>query len=320
MKSFKRWLLPPPSVLIVLSVLLLTACAWKAYMLWTRPIVLAPKIWNTRWFQTGLVEGELFLGLWLLSGLYPRRAWLLALACFFGFFQFNFYLFLAGEKTCPCFGSTRAHPGQTALLDLAAVIALLVCKPFPEGPGPTVHSHPQRLRAFLIVFGLAGVPAVVLLGGRPDPSFRPDLRKDHALRERMAFQVNRPTNAELLALLQKNTGLRMTADSSLTEERTSFGSARFQNISACSLMEQMVGKQSTKTWWEKTEEGYRLVRVPRLQRWLHWIIAAALFGLVSSALVWLYRKIHESPREPSEVSNVSGQAHNERVPRTGLAS
>jgi hypothetical protein len=204
--AVKRWLLPPQPVLIVMGILLLAACAWKAYALVTRPIVLAQHFWTTRWFQTGLVEGEFFLGLWLLSGLYPRRAWLLALTCFFGFFQFNFYLFLVGEKTCPCFGSMRTRPGQTALLDLAAVIALLACKPFPDGPQPTIQSHPRRFRTLLIVFGLLGVPAVVLLGGRPDPSFQPDLRKDLALRERMAFQVNHPTNAELLALLAVQRG------------------------------------------------------------------------------------------------------------------
>lgn len=131
MRSLPRWLLPPRAVLCVLGVLLVTACAWKAHVLWARPIMVAPRIWNTRWFQTGLVEGELFLGLWLLSGLYPRRAWLLALLCFFGFFQFNFYLLLTGEKSCPCFASMRARPGQTAVLVAVAVFALLACKPFP---------------------------------------------------------------------------------------------------------------------------------------------------------------------------------------------
>lgn len=309
MKYAKRRLLPPRIVLAALGVLLLVACAWKAYALRTQPIVLAPKFWNTRWFQTGLVEGELFLGLWLLSGLYPRRAWLLSLVCFFGFFQFNFYLVLAGEKSCPCFGSTRVHPGQTALLDLAAAIALLACKPFPEGPEPTVQRHPQRLRTFLIVFGLAGVPTLVLLGGRPDPSFLPVLRQDRALRERMAFQVNHPTNGELLIILQKNTGLHMTGDMELTAEQTSFGKARFQNISACSLMELMVGKQSMRTSWTKTEDGYRFIQAPLFQRWLPWFLAVALLGLVSAALAWLHRKTLEWSRNISERGKADGQTH-----------
>ena len=48
MKYAKRWLLPPRPVLVVLGILLLVACAWNAYALRTQPIVLAPKIWNTR--------------------------------------------------------------------------------------------------------------------------------------------------------------------------------------------------------------------------------------------------------------------------------
>jgi hypothetical protein len=318
--ALKRWLLPPRIILVVLGILLLAACAWKAYALGTQPIVRAPKFWNTRWFQTGLVEGELALGLWLVAGLYPRRAWLLALVCFFGFFQFNFYLFLAGEKFCPCFGSMRARPGQTALLDLLVVSALLACKPFAEGSHLTIQSHPRRLRAILIVFGLAGVLAVVQLGGRPDPSFQPDLRKDRALRERMAFQVNHPTNSELLALIQKNTGLVMTADAVLAEEQTSFGSARFQNISAASLMEQMLGKQTTQTYWVKTDEGYRLARASIYLRWLPWLLAAALLGLISAALVWLHRKTREWPQKMSESTATGGQLPAGRAPRTGLVS
>jgi hypothetical protein len=320
MISIKRWLLPPRVVLVVLGVLLLAACIGKAYALRTRPIVLAPKIWNTRWFQTGLVEGELVLGLWLVAGLYPRRSWLLALACFFGFFQFSFYLFLAGEKTCPCFGNLRTHPGQTALIDLAATLALLACKPFPAGSNLTILSHPHRLRAFLIVFGLAGIPAVVLLGGRPDPSFLPDLRKDRALRERMAFKVDHPTNGELLALLQKNTGAVITADAALATEQTSFGNARFQSISAASLMEQMLGKQSTRTYWLKTDEGYKLTRAPIYLRWLPWLLATTLLGMIAAALMWLQRKMREWPQNISVSDTTSGQLQAARVPRTGLIS
>jgi hypothetical protein len=320
MKSVRSLMLPPRAVLIVLGLLLLAACAWKAHALGTRPIVRAPNLWTTRWFQTGLIEGELFLGLWLLSGLHPRLAWLVTLACFFAFFQLNFYLFLAGEKFCPCFGSMRTRPGQTALIDLGAVIALFACKRFPEGAGLTLGSHPQRLRIFLIVFAFLGVPAVVLLGGRRDPTFLPNLRQDRALRPRMAFQVNHPSNAELLALIQKNTGLVMTADAALAEEQTSFGSARFQNISAASLMEQMLGKQATQTYWVKTDDGYRLARAPLLLRGLPWLLACTMLGLVAAALVWLHRKASEWPRTMPAGEKTSGPVKSARLPRTGLVS
>lgn len=110
------------------------------------------------------------------------------------------------------------------------------------------------------------------------------------MRHRMAFQVNHPTNGELLALLEKRTGLAMTADAQLAAEHTSFGNARFQSISASSLMEQMLGKQSTQTAWMKTVEGYRLARAPLGQRALPWLVATALFLGIGLSLFWLQRR------------------------------
>jgi hypothetical protein len=307
--SVSRFLLPPRPVLILLGLLLLVACAGKGYTLLSNPILLNLHFWTSRWFQTFLVEGELFFGLWLLTGLHLRGTWLLAVACFFAFFQFNFYLFLAGETSCPCFGSTRIHPGQTALLDLVAVLALLACKPFPDGTGLTVSSRPERFREFLVIFGLLGIPAIVLLGGRPDPSLLPALRNDPLLAERMTVQVNHPSNGELLAILQKNTRLVITADSALTEQRPSFGSALFHNIAAWTLMEQMVGEQAMRTSWVKTAKGYHLVPASLLYRLLHWVLAAVLFALISATLLWFRPREHHLGVAHHLQLNVVSQRH-----------
>ena len=40
---------------------------------------------ESRWFLIGVVEFELFFGLWLLFGLLPRLTWHAAVACFAAF-------------------------------------------------------------------------------------------------------------------------------------------------------------------------------------------------------------------------------------------
>jgi hypothetical protein len=73
------------------ALLLLVAASLKAYQLATEP-VLGSGLLESRWFLIGVVEFELFFGLWLLSGMLPSRfgrgagaegfTWLAALACF----------------------------------------------------------------------------------------------------------------------------------------------------------------------------------------------------------------------------------------------
>ena len=59
----------------------------------------------------------------------------------------------------------------------------------------------------------------------------------------------------------------------------------------------MLGKQSTQTYWLKTDEGYKLTRAPIYLRWLPWLLAVALLGLIVAALVWLHRKTREWPQK-----------------------
>jgi hypothetical protein len=76
------------------------------------------------------VELELALGLWLLSGLFPKVAWLASLACFSFFSSITLYKGLTGAASCGCFGSVHVNPWITLLaIDLPAVVALSVFRP-----------------------------------------------------------------------------------------------------------------------------------------------------------------------------------------------
>jgi len=63
---------------LALGLLLLIAAALKGHQLATEPVP-ETGLLTSRWFLIGVVEFELFFGLWLLSGLYPKWTWRAAL-------------------------------------------------------------------------------------------------------------------------------------------------------------------------------------------------------------------------------------------------
>ncbi len=123
----RRWT-PYDAVRVALGLLLLVAAALKAHQLATEPVI-APGILNSLWFLTAVVELELFFGLWLVAGLYPRQTWAVAVACFALFAGVSLFKGLSGAATCGCFGRVPVNPWWTLILDAAAVSALLFARP-----------------------------------------------------------------------------------------------------------------------------------------------------------------------------------------------
>ena len=62
-------------VLKLLGLLLLTGAVMKGWQLLTEPVANSD-IWSYRPFLILVVEFEIALGIWLLSGLFKRLAWL----------------------------------------------------------------------------------------------------------------------------------------------------------------------------------------------------------------------------------------------------
>ena len=157
---------------IVLGLVLLTTAALKGHQLATEPVA-ATGLLSSRWFLIAVVEFELFFGLWLLAGLYPRRTWAAALLCFSGFGCVSLYRALSGESTCGCFGRVPVNPWYTLLLDLAAVTALLHWRPATnparsllplagEGPGVRAGFRGQ-LACILGISLLVALPAALVM-------------------------------------------------------------------------------------------------------------------------------------------------------------
>jgi thiol-disulfide isomerase/thioredoxin len=116
-------------VLKALGLLLLTAAVLKGHELLTVPVA-NKDLWTWRLFLIFQVEFELVLGIWLLSGVFKRLAWLAALTCFSLFCCVTLYKGLSGAASCGCFGRVHVNPWITLIaINLPAVIGLSFFRP-----------------------------------------------------------------------------------------------------------------------------------------------------------------------------------------------
>ncbi|MHC4166314.1 MAG: hypothetical protein ACYSWQ_05100 [Planctomycetota bacterium] len=115
-------------VLKVLGLLLIVAAVLKGHELLTVPMA-DKDLWSWRPFLMFQVEFELAMGIWLLSGVFKRVAWLAGLLCFGLFSCITLYKGLTGAASCG-FGSVRVNPWITlTAVDLPAVIGLSLFRP-----------------------------------------------------------------------------------------------------------------------------------------------------------------------------------------------
>jgi len=117
------------TVLKLLGILLSVAAILKGWQLLTEPVA-NDSIWTYRPFLILQVELELALGIWLLSGLFKKAAWLAAISCFGVFSLVTLYKGITGAESCGCFGKVHVNPWITLFaIDLPAVIALALFRP-----------------------------------------------------------------------------------------------------------------------------------------------------------------------------------------------
>jgi hypothetical protein len=154
-------------LLKLLGILLLTAAILKGWQLLTEPVA-NEDIWSNRAFLIFTVEFELAFGIWLLSGLFKRAAWLAALGCFSMFAVITLYKGFSGADSCGCFGAVKVNPWITlCVIDLPAVIALLIFSP-QNGLLSNIftwrsHVIPNAVRNPQISGGFAAYLVVVIL-------------------------------------------------------------------------------------------------------------------------------------------------------------
>jgi hypothetical protein len=76
-----------------------------------------------------ILQWEVVLGLWLVSGIYPLGSWLAALGTFGAFAVVSAYLGWIGQAVCGCFGSVEASPWHAFAVDVLVLVALAWAHP-----------------------------------------------------------------------------------------------------------------------------------------------------------------------------------------------
>jgi len=126
------------------GLLLIVAALLKSHELLTEPII-SKGFWESWEFFIIQIPLELGLGIWLVSGLFKKAAWLLATIAFAGFIGVTLYKGLTGEASCGCFGKIEVNPWITLFaMDVPILIALVIFRPKGEKLLPPPWPHPAH--------------------------------------------------------------------------------------------------------------------------------------------------------------------------------
>src|SRR4026208_1336285 len=122
----------PIVIRLLLGGLLLVAAGLKGHQLATEP-VLESGLLHWRPLSVCVVEVEIAIGIWLLSGVYLLAARHVAILWFALLGCVSFWNLVAGVTDCHCFGKLSVEPKWVFLVDFAAVASLLWCRPRTTG-------------------------------------------------------------------------------------------------------------------------------------------------------------------------------------------
>jgi hypothetical protein len=116
-------------VMTVAGVVLIVATLLKCHQLLTEPII-SEGFWESWEFFLIQIPLELGLGIWLVSGLFRKAGWLLAVIAFGVFIGATLHRGLIGAESCGCFGVVKVNPWITlSVVDIPLLILLLAFRP-----------------------------------------------------------------------------------------------------------------------------------------------------------------------------------------------
>ena len=110
---------------------MLATAGLKAYGLFFDPVSQDSLLATPR-MVTAAIEMETLLALWLFSGWSIRLAWCAALSFFSLMAGVSFYLGWNRQASCGCLGRVEVSPWLIFSLDVAVVVALMLCSPKTE--------------------------------------------------------------------------------------------------------------------------------------------------------------------------------------------
>ncbi|MHC4278694.1 MAG: hypothetical protein ACYSUJ_00875 [Planctomycetota bacterium] len=131
----------------------------------TEPI-LSRGFWESWHFFLIQIPLELGLSIWLLSALFRKGAWLVALVAFGAFICLTLHKGLIGAASCGCFGRVHVNPWITlTAIDIPLFLALLIFRPVGykllPPPWPSAKHFFSVAIPTLIILGIL-VPSLAL--------------------------------------------------------------------------------------------------------------------------------------------------------------
>ncbi len=159
-------------VMILAGLLLAAAALLKVHEVLTVyiPSWREDKIWESYEFFLFQIPLEFGLGLWMLSGVFRKAAWLAGTLCYFGFIFVTLGKAVLGFESCGCFGRIEVDPWYTLfLVDIPFFLLLLIFRPKGEKLLPPPWPHPFHALGLAVpVIGFMAVSTPILVGLRPE--------------------------------------------------------------------------------------------------------------------------------------------------------
>jgi thiol-disulfide isomerase/thioredoxin len=116
-------------ITVVTGLVLIVAAVLKIHQLLTEPII-SKGFWESWLFFVFQIPLELGLGIWLVSGLFRKAAWMIAVLAFGMFILVTLQKGLAGAESCGCFGRVKVNPWITfSVIDIPLFLGLVIFRP-----------------------------------------------------------------------------------------------------------------------------------------------------------------------------------------------
>jgi hypothetical protein len=158
-------------IMVIAGLLLAAAALFKVHEALT--VYIAPwreGIWESYEFFLLQIPLEFALGVWILSGVFRKAAWIAGTLAFFAFIIITLAKGILGFESCGCFGRVHVNPWHTLfIVDIPIFLLLLIFRPKGEKLLPPPWPHPFHALATAIpAIGFMAIAAPLLVAFRPE--------------------------------------------------------------------------------------------------------------------------------------------------------
>jgi hypothetical protein len=278
-----------------------TMPVWKANLL---------GFWESYEFLLIQIPLEFALGVWMVSGLFRKAAWIAGTLAYFGFIIVTLVKALIGLESCGCFGQVHVDPWLTLwIVDVPFFLLLAIfrprgCKLLPP-PWPNKF---YLLAVFILTIGLIVLAAPMLVTFRPEclkpEAQQPDASAQLKLQIFQLKQDLQKQTQETAALRQEYQTQQQTIEQqkeqiqSLRRQLEEFEQAKTVIVSEPNIPEPVQNNTNQQPQVEPVQETAEPNRPPASANqwdWLQYVVEDDVREQLSSGLVAILMYHHDCP-------------------------